>query len=135
VANDGAKQLELRKLELQYQLRFRMVDAVSKAIDRLVPGVVGVLIAYFGIYRTVHDLAGKQSLAGFTLRFFADVRPNEIIAWALALLGWVFGIEAQRLRRNVTERLTFRIQELEQRLDPGRTTSGLTPRGQTPPEV
>jgi hypothetical protein len=55
-----ATELEKRALELKYQLRFRVVDAVSKAFDLLIPGIAAVLVAYFGVFRPVHDLAGRQ---------------------------------------------------------------------------
>jgi hypothetical protein len=126
--------LESRQLELRYQLRFRIIDAISRALDQLIPGAAGVLIVYFGIYRPVHALASKQTLALFGFKLLVDTRPNEMISYLVAFLGWMFGINAQRLRRNTTARLTYRIQELERRLDPNRTTSGLTPRGQTPAE-
>lgn len=124
-----------RELELKYQLRFRFIDVVSKALDRLIPGAVAVLIVYFGIYRTAHELAGKETFGAFWIGLLADIKPDEIMAWLTALIGWMFGINSQRLRRNTTERLSSRIRELEQRVDPNRTTSGLTPRGQTPPDA
>lgn len=124
-----AADLERRRLELKYQLRFRLVEAMSKAFDQLIPGAAAVLCPYFGIFRPVHDLAGRQTLATFGLALFADVKPDE-----RSLVGWFFGINAQRLRRNTTERLTNRIQELKRKIDPNRTTSGLTPCGRTPVE-
>lgn len=130
-----ADDIEAQRLALKYQLRFRLIDVLAKALDQIIPGVVLVLIVYFGIYRTAHDLAGRRTLADFGFRLFADAKPDEIIAYALAIVGWFFGVNAQRLRRNTTERLTARIQELERKIDPERTTSGLTPRGKTPPEV
>lgn len=129
-----ATDLQRRKLELKYQLRFRLIEAISKALDQLIPGAVILTIVYFGIYRTAHELAGRETFATLGISLLADVKPDEIIAYAAAIVGWIFGVNAQRLRRNTTERLTIRIQELEQRIDPNRTTSGLTPRGQTPPE-
>jgi len=123
---------ESRKLELKYQFRFRIIELISKALDQLIPGVVLIVVVYFGIYRTAHELAGRQTAAAFGISLFADAKPDEIIAYVAAIVGWLFGISAQRLRRNATERLTSRIQELEQRIDANRTTSGLTPRGQTP---
>ena len=127
-------EIEKRALELQYQFRFRLIEWASRVTDQLVPGAIGVLIIYFGVYRTAHELAGKETAATFTASLFADIKPDEIISYVAALIGWMFGINAQRLRRNTTERLTNRIQELEARIDPHRTSSGLTQRGQTPKE-
>jgi len=122
-------------LELKYQFRFRIIELISHISDQLIPGTIAVLIVYFGIFRTAHELANKHTVAAFSVRLLADVKPDELISYAAAVAGWVFGVNAQRLRRNSTERLTKRIQELEQRINPHRTTSGLTPRGLTPPEV
>jgi hypothetical protein len=130
-----ANELEGRRLELRYQLAFRVLEVASKALDSLIPGIVGIFIVYFGIYRPVHDLAGRQSLTDFRFRLFADVKPDELVSYVFGIVGWVFGLNAQRLRRNTTERLTNRIQELERRIDPDRSTSGLTTRGKTPAEV
>ena len=129
-----ATDLQRRKLELKYQLRFRLIEAISKALDQLIPGAVILTIVYFGIYRTAHELAGRETFATLGISLLADVKQDEIRAYVAAIVGWIFGVNALRLRRNTTERLTIRIQELEQRIDPNRTTSGLTPRGQTPPE-
>jgi hypothetical protein len=126
---------ENRKLELRYQLYFRLIELVSKAADQIIPGVVAVLIVYFGIYRTAHELAGKNTLASLGIGLLSDAKPDEIISYAAAIVGWIFGVTAQRLRRNTTERLTTRIQELEKQIDPNRTSSGLTRRGETPPEA
>lgn len=132
-ADDRA--LEIKKLELKYQLRFRLINLATQSLDRLIPGATAVLIVYFGIYSPAEALAGKKTLADFGFKLLAETKLSEIIPYATAILGWVFGVNAQRLRRSTTERLTNRIRELEQRIDPSRSTSGLTPRGQTPPDL
>ena len=124
-----------RELELRHEFRVRRLEVVARALDKLIPGATLVLVVYFGVYRAAHELSGKQTVATLTATLLADTRPNEIIAYVLALVGWIFGVNAQRLRRNTTARLTRRIQQLERQIDPNRTSSGLTPRGQTPPEV
>lgn len=127
--------LEGRKLELRYQFRFRLIDLASRAIDQGIPALMAVLMVYFGIFRTAHELAGRTTMAAFGMKLFADAKPDELVSYIAAVVGWLFGINAQRLRRNTTERLTRRIHELEKHIDPTRTTSGLTERGQTPKEV
>lgn len=129
-ADDRA--LAARKLELKYQFRFRLIHFATQSVDRLVPAVMIVLIVYFGVYGPVQALAGKKTLADFGVKLLADVKLGEIIPYVATAMGWLFGVNAQRLRRNTTARLTNRIRELEQQIDPSRSTSGLTPRGQTP---
>lgn len=130
----NGKRISARELELQYQLRFRRLDLLAKALDLLIPGLVGVAIVYFGVYRTAHELANKTTTVELGIKLLGDAKPDQLISYVTALVGWIFGLNAQRLRRNTTERLTKRIQELEKQKDPNRTTSGLTPRGLTPPE-
>ncbi|HXR36730.1 MAG TPA: hypothetical protein VN754_12305 [Candidatus Binataceae bacterium] len=126
--------LKRRKLDLRYQLRFRLIELASQIVDRGIPVTGLVLAVYFGIFRPIHDLAGRNTQAQFGTALLADIRPSEIVSYVFGLAGWVFGLSAQRLRRNVTERLTGRIAELERKNDPSRTSSGLTTRGETPPE-
>jgi hypothetical protein len=129
-----SKKLDERALELKYQFRFRLTDLASVAIERGFPIAGVVLVTYFGVFRPIHDLAGHNTQASFGLAMLADVRPSEIVSYLFGVAGWIFGINAQRLRRNVTERLTGRNAALEQQKDPNRTSSGLTPRGKTPSE-
>ena len=92
------------------------------------------MVTYFGVFRPIHDLAGHNTQASFGMALLADIRPSEIVSYLFGLAGWIFGLNAQRLRRNVTERLTDRIAQNELQKDPHRTSSGLTKRGKTPPE-
>lgn len=113
--------MEARKLELRYQFLFRIIDLASRTIDQGIPALTVVLIVYFGIFRTAHELASKTTMAAFGMRLFADAKPDELVSYLAAVVGWLFGINAQRLRRNTTERLTRRIHELEHHIDPTRT--------------
>lgn len=130
----NSEALKKRKLELQYQFRFRLLDLASQISDRAIPIVGLVLVTYFGVFRPIHDLAGRNTQAHFGASLLADIRPTEIISYVFGLAGWIFGLNAQRLRRNVTERLAGRIADSERQRDPNRTSSGLTTRGKTPPE-
>jgi hypothetical protein len=131
VANSEA--LKKQKLELQYQLRFRRLDLVSQIFDRAIPVAGVVLVTYYGVFRPIHDLAAHNTQASFSATLLADIKPTEIVSYLFGVAGWVFGLNAQRLRRNVTERLAGRIADSEREKDPNRTSSGLTTRGKTPP--
>jgi hypothetical protein len=131
VADDDP--LKRRELTLRYQLRFRLIGLISQIFDRAIPITGLVLVVYFGIFRPVHDLAAHNTQASFSLALLADIRPSEIVSYFFGIAGWIFGLNAQRLRRNVTERLAGRIAELERDKDPHRTSSGLTTRGRTSP--
>lgn len=52
----------------------------------------------------------------------------------LAVVSMLYGLFERELRRRKTKYLQDRIIKLEERLDPNRESSGLTPRGETRPE-
>ena len=122
-------------LDLKYQFRFRMIDFASQTLGQAIPIAGLVLVVYFGVFRPIHELAGRNTAAMFGAALIADIRPTELVSYVIGLLGWFFGLNAQRLKRNTIDRLAGRIVELERERDPNRTSSGLTKRGQTPPEV
>ncbi len=78
-------------------------------MDLLIPGLVGVAIVYFGVYQTAHELANKTTSAELGIKFLGDAKPDQLVSYVTALVGLIFGLNAQRLRRNTTERLTNRI--------------------------
>jgi hypothetical protein len=127
--------LAKRTLELKFRLRFRLLDLLSQALNQAIPMLGAVFIVYFGIFRPIHDLAGRNTAAIFGTAIVADIRPSELVSYLFGLVGWVFGLNAQRLKRNTIERLAGRLAELEKKKDPSRTSSKLTKRGETPPEV
>ena len=91
--------------------RFWLLMEVLRTIRHL--GTVGgvVLVAY------ISDLQAALMI---------DLRLALIIPWvAVALVLWLFRRE-RRLRRNTVNRENKRNVKLELRLDPNRTSSGLT---------
>jgi hypothetical protein len=52
--------LKERRLELQYQFRFRLIEFAAQVFDRGIPITGLVLVTYFGFFRPIHDLAGKK---------------------------------------------------------------------------
>jgi hypothetical protein len=94
-------------------------------------GLVGI---FYFIYQSVAVLAGKATVADIGIKFLAELGISEALAWLLAGGGMLYGFGQRRLRKNTIERLQSRNQSLEQSLDPNRTSSRLTPRGDTRPE-
>ncbi len=90
-------------------------------------------IAYM-MYRSVSVLAGQQTMADIGIRILSDVRVSKGLAWVLGGGGVLYGFGERRLRRKTIERLQGRIRTLEQEVDPRRSTSALTPQGDTSPE-
>lgn len=84
----------------------------------------------------IRYLAGEATTAdiGVDVNLIAGFRLSTLIAWAVAVVAVGYGLLQRKLRRNSIERLQRRIQALEQNRDPRRSSSGLTPRGETRPE-
>jgi hypothetical protein len=127
VANEEYKQ---RQLELQYGFRFKLLDIIGQALNRLIPGATLVLIAGF-IYLSIKSLAGQHTFADIGLKVLGDVKISEAIAYVLAGGGITFGLNERKLRRTTVERLTERTIQLEKELDSRRSSSGLTTKGTT----
>lgn len=92
-----------------------------------------VLIARYA-YMAIDTLAGKTTIAELFVQFFSQLEVSTKISWVVAVGGFAYGWKQRRLRKDTVERLQSRIQALEKRTDPGRSTSHLTPRGDTRPE-
>jgi hypothetical protein len=77
------------------------------------------------------SFAGKQSVAdlGFTLA--ANISIVWTVSIAVSGLSITLYLRERKLHRRTRERLTARNIELELKIDPGRTSSLLTPKGLT----
>jgi hypothetical protein len=98
-----------------------------------VGGTVGV---FYLIYVTLTAFAGKTSSANlrFVAKVITSLRLDQVISYLAALVGLVYGLYERSLRRGYIEKFSGRIEELESRLDPGRSSSGLPSTGETRPD-
>jgi cation transport ATPase len=76
-------------------------------------------------------MAGSTTNINIITSFFADIK----FAATATLAGFVglWGYLERRNRQKTVERLHARIKQLEQKIDPNRTSSGLTSDGRTNP--
>jgi len=123
--------------ELQAEVELLKREKAARGWVEVVNNVVKwgglVLIARYG-YLTIDSLAGGRTMADIGIQLFTDIRISSALAWVLAGSGIYYGHRQRKLRGDVVERLQRRIRELEERLDPNRSSSRLTPRGETNPE-
>jgi hypothetical protein len=128
-----AKKRTDRELELRYRFRFRVLDVIGAGLTLAVPWGSLILIAWM-VTDSVNGLAGKYTFADIGVRFLADVKVSEAIAYAVGAGGMLYGYRERRLRQKNIARLSGRNQDHERRIDPKRSSSGLTPEGKTRPE-
>lgn len=109
----------------------RWVQAATSIVNTVVRWGAAVWIASY-LYRSVVVLAGETTVADFGLRVLGDLQVSTALAWVVAVCGAGYGTWERRVRKKAIERLTPRHRDLERQLDPRRTSSGLTPRGDSP---
>jgi hypothetical protein len=92
-----------------------------------------VWIAHYG-YLSVVALAGKHTLADIGLKLLANVTISQSVSWAATGGATIWAVSERRLRKKIIHQKAQRIQELEQHIDPDRSSSSLLPDGSTRPE-
>lgn len=116
----------------RYDVIGRLIDGiVSVMITALVCGTI-VVIGYW-VYLTLIAYAGKSTSASVAISFVTDFKLDQVFAYFVGGSGALYGYRQRRLMRGNIERLSGRPRELEKRIDPNRTSSGLTPQGTTHP--
>jgi hypothetical protein len=91
----------------------------------------GVVTAIYICRGFLSAIAGKETILALKLSFLADIRFAIAVSLAVAASGWAL---AERwLRHRKVESMQGRIRDLELKIDPNRTTTGLTPKGKTNP--
>lgn len=112
--------------------RVLRIESLTSVLNNAIRWGGAVLISYFA-YRTVGVLAGETTSASIGISVLADVRISEALAWIFGGSAMIYGWRQRKLRKDTTERLSKRSNDLEKRLDPKRSSSSLTPRGDTNP--
>ena len=121
------------KTEIDAKIIFRKIDAVVTICKATIKYGALVACVYF-FYRIVGVLAGKTTLASLVMTIVANAKVSDGICLLLTGGGSAYGIAQRQLRRRNIRRLTERPKELELRMDPNRSSSGLTIKGTTRPE-
>lgn len=121
---------------------------LTKVVRDLIKYGAFVWIVYF-VYASIDTLAGKTTFANIDvnakgeLSSQSEVERSDVCQywWYAVPLAGLFGVggilygrRQAKLRHDVIEHEHARTLELEARLDPKRTSSDLTPRGDTRPE-
>ena len=114
-------------------IRFMVISNIFDLAKRVVNGGIWIALAYIG-YLAIDSLAGKTTIANIVLKYLTAEQSDYGVPWILAGACAVWAVLERKLRKRKTESLQGRIKHLEERLDPGRTTSGLLPTGDTHPE-
>ena len=134
-ADNSKKELELlraRVADLEILLRNRTGEQRLRAFAHLVRWGGIVLIAYFTM-GALEQFAGKTSFAHIYFAWLAEVKADlpRWIAYCIGGAGAGYGLLERRLRKRKTKYLAKRAQKLEQMIDSTRSSSEISPTGET----
>lgn len=117
--------------KIEKELKFILLARGFDLAKDIIKAITYLGLGWFA-YLAIGELAGKQTDASFLLGYFGE--SNHNFPWIVAVIAVCYGLAEQRLRKRKTEYLQGRIRELEQRIDPKRTGSGLLTTGETNPK-
>ncbi len=113
------------------------VELFSKGIEagvtvtQTVLGTIALVMVAFFVEKVLISFAGKTTNADLSFQVLAKLQADRWFAYLFGGLGLGYGYAERKLRQRNIKRLSEMNVELEKRLDPGRSSSGLTPTGTT----
>ena len=122
---------ELR-LENKILRQSRIVESVTTIVTTGLKCAMLVLIFRY-LYLSIDVLAGKTTVASVLLNFLGSLTVSKTLAYLFGGTGVVYGIAERQVRRKTIKRIGGRIKLLEMMIDPDRSSSGLTDKGDPAP--
>lgn len=117
-----------QQVDLEPFVRSKKVEEIAKTVRTFFVFGFSFGIAYF-ISRMVHDLAGQKTTADIGISFLGTIRVSEGLAWAIAAVCGGIAGKVVRTNRSMAKRFGSRMADLERSIDPGRSSSHLSPTG------
>ena len=94
----------------------------------------GIVTCFYCLYLIVESLAGKTTAADIALKAITDLELDRGVLYLLTGGTTFWAIRERKLRKKKTKDIEAHIRELEERIDPNRTSRNLTETGDTHPE-
>ena len=120
--------------ESQERVQLYATDQLYRTIRTAIRGGVAVAIFYFA-FHAVEALAGQDTNLSVAMTLVLSAFADFRFAFAITLggAGAAWAMVERSLRHRKVDYMQGRIKELEGRLDPSRSSSGLTTAGKTNP--
>lgn len=113
--------------------RGNVADGVTSVLVNLIRWGAVVLIFRYG-YLTISALGGQVTLASIGISFLGNLTVSQSLAYIFGAGGVIYGLGERQLRKRTIKRLGPKREALEASIDPKRTSSKLTEKGETNPD-
>lgn len=133
MAQRKKRQSAPNKAELEYLYKVKQAQVVN-SLGRELIKYGGLVFAARYVYLSIDSLAGKSTFAEIGLAFLARSKFYASLGWLVGICGVAFGFYCLWRMKNTIERYQGHINQLETRIDPHRSSSAITVRGNTRPE-
>jgi hypothetical protein len=121
------------KAENRLLLRGHISVAISSVVNTAIPWIAAVLLARYA-YMSIDALAGQKTTADIGIKFLGDLKVSQSLFYLFGAGGIAYGLNQRKLRKKTIEHISERVQRHEREIDPKRSSSKLTKRGETRPE-
>lgn len=101
--------------------------------QKLISSITYTTLGYF-TYLSIDSLAGKTTIANVVLSYFLSKDNDYGLPWILAVIFFLWATFERKERLRKVEALHKHNRDLEKRIDPNRTNSGILPNGKTNPK-
>jgi hypothetical protein len=91
----------------------------------------GIGFICYCVVQSIEALSGKSTYADIGLNLSSNQNILSFFATLLGIFGVGYGMQQNRLRKDVIERIEKKNAALERHIDPARSSSMLTSRGDT----
>lgn len=118
------------KLDSQVVLALKRWEVLESLGRPAIVATAVVLCVYFGIYQPVKLSHGEQTVVRLLYGLTTSFSANVVVAWGGTIASLAFAWTVRRRWLSERKEKDERIKKLEVRLDPGRTSSGLTVSGE-----
>lgn len=125
------------KSDLEVELRILKQSRIAENVTQVFLHLIrwgGIVLVVRYMYLAIDSLSGKDTNTDILINFLSNITISNWLAWLVGILGVLYGLRQKKLRKDTTERLQDRNISFEVQVDPERTTSTLTARGDTRPE-
>lgn len=143
MANKLKNPAQMSKSELQMEVTQLRTEKDFRQRNRRALATVSIaktLIKYgtlaflgFCFWQVAYVLAGKTTLADIGINFLGSFTISNSVALLFGGGGVIYALRERRYRIKELQKYSKRVILLEQMIDPSRTSSNLTPKGETNP--